>query len=104
MSKQFFETNEHTPIRRISSADAYSARIQEVMRYNKLGSSEYPLVMTILRAVTQGYTEERWQEEQQSLLKTLANQPTDKGTAHSDVNNRYEQAVLRLKDLTLWPW
>jgi len=54
--------------------------------------------------VTQGYSEERWQEEQQSLLKTLANQPTDKGIAHSDANNRYEQAVLSLKDLTLWPW
>ena len=104
MSKQFFETNEQTTTRRLGSADAYSARIQEVMRYNKLRSSEYPLVMTILRAVTQGYSEERWQEEQQSLLKTLANQPTDKGIAHSDANNRYEQAVLSLKDLTLWPW
>jgi hypothetical protein len=104
MSKQFSETNEQTPTRRIGSADAYSARIQEAMRYNKLRSSEYPLVMTILRAVKQGFTEERWQEEQKSLLKTLANQPTDKGTAHSDASNRYEQAVLSLKDLTLWPW
>lgn len=104
MSKQFSETNEQTPTRRNGSAVAYSARIQEAMRYNKLRSSEYPLVMTILRAVTQGYTEERWQEEQQSLLKILANQPTDKGIAHSDANNRYEQVVLSLKDLTLWPW
>ena len=54
MSKQFFETNEQTPTRKIGSAVAYSARIQEAMRYDKLRSSEYPLVMTILRAVTQG--------------------------------------------------
>ena len=104
MSEQSTEINEHTPQRSSGSAVAYSARIQEAMRYDKLRSSEYPLVMTILRAVTQGYSEERWQEEQQSLLKTLANQPTDKGIAHSDANNRYEQAVLSLKDLTLWPW
>ena len=104
MSEQFTEINKHTPQRSSGSAVAYSARIQEVMTYNKLRSSDYPLVMTILRAVAQGYTQERWQEEQQRALKTLANQPPDKGRAHADVVNRYEQAVLILKDLTLWPW
>ncbi|OLC59184.1 MAG: hypothetical protein E6I80_07955 [Chloroflexi bacterium] len=104
MSEQSTEINEHTPQRSSGSAVAYSARIQEAMRYNKLRSSDYPLVMTILRAVAQGHTEERWQEEQQRALKTLANQPPDKGKAHADAANRYEQTVLSLKDLTLWPW
>ncbi len=104
MSKQFTEANEHTPPRILDSAVTYSARIQDVMRYNKLYSSDYPLVMTILRAVAQGHTEEQWQEEQQRTLKILANQSPDKGRAHADAVNRYEQIIRSLKDLTLWPW
>lgn len=98
------DTKEQTPQRRISSTVAYSARIQEVMRYDKLRSSEYPLVMTILSAIAQGYTEEKWQEQQQRSLKALANQLPDKKAAHADSANLYEQTVSNLKDLALWPW
>lgn len=104
MSKQFSETPEQPTQRKISNALAYSARIQEAMRYDKLGSSDYHLVMTILRAVSEGYTEERWKEEQQRTLKALTNQPPDKGILHAETANRYEQTVNRLKDLRLWPW
>lgn len=104
MSKQFPETNEQTSQREIGSAITYSAYVQEAMRYNKLRSSEYPLVMSILNAVLQGYSEERWKEEQQRPLKALTNQPPDKETFHADAANRYEQTVRCLKDLMLWPW
>jgi hypothetical protein len=104
MSKQFSETPEQTYQRKIGNAMAYSARIQEAMRYDKLGSSDYHFVMTILRAVSEGYTEEQWKEEQQRTLKALTNQSPDKGTSHADAVNRYEQTVNRLKDLLLWPW
>ena len=92
MHKQFSET------------DAYSARLQEAMRYNKLPSSDYSLVMTILNAVSRGYTEKRWREEQERTLKALTNQPPDKNTFHADAANRYEQLVSCLGDLALWPW
>ena len=92
MHKQFSET------------DAYSARLQEAMRYNKLPSSGYSLVMTILNAVSWGYTEKRWREEQERMLKALINQPPDKNTSHVDAANRYEQLVSCLGDLALWPW
>ena len=104
MQQQFSETKEQTSQRRMSSTVAYSARIQEVMRYDKLRSAEYPLVMTILSALAQGYTQEQWQEEQQRSLKALANRPSDKKAAHADATNLYEQLVSNLKDLTLWPW
>jgi hypothetical protein len=104
MSKQFAETNKPPSQQRIGSAVTYSACVQEAMRYNKLRSSEYPLVMSILSAVLQGQTEERWKEERQRSLKALTNQPPDKGTFHADAANRYEQTVHCLKDLALWPW
>jgi hypothetical protein len=104
MSKQVSETNEPSSRRKISAAAAYSARVQETMRYNKLRSSEYPLVMTIMNAVSRGCSEEKWKEEQQRKVETLTQQPPDKGTAHADAANRYEQTVSCLKDLTLWPW
>jgi hypothetical protein len=104
MSKQFAETNEPPSQRKIGSAITYSACVQEAMRYNKLRSSEYPLVMSILNALLQGQTEERWKEEQERPLKVLRNQPPDQGTFHADAANRYEQTVCCLKDLTLWPW
>jgi hypothetical protein len=104
MSSQIFEINGQSSKRRIGEASAYSARIQEAMRYDKLPSSHYALVMTILNALVQGYAEEKWQEEQQQTLKTLINQPTDPKTAHADLANRYEQTISSLKDLSLWPW
>ena len=102
MSKQIFEINGQSSKHRI--ADAYSARIQEAMRYDKLPSSNYALVMSILHTLVRGYTEEQWQEEQRRTLKTLTNQPTDPKIAHADLANRYEQTISSLKDLSLWPW
>ena len=104
MSMQILGINEHFSKRRIGEASVYSGRIQEAMRYDKLSSANYALVMSILRALIQGYTEEQWQEEQQRALKTLTNQPTDPKTTHADLTNRYEQTISYLKDLSLWPW
>ncbi len=92
MSKQFAETH------------SYSARIQEAMRYNKLPSSVYSLAMNILNAVSRGYTEEQWSTEQSRTVQALVKQPVDKNAPHTDAENRYEQMVLALKDLSLWPW
>jgi hypothetical protein len=90
--------------RQIVRASEYSAHIQEAMRYDRLSSSEYPLVMTILDAVLQGHTEEHWQERQKNTLKVLQQRLPEKGMAHSDEVNRYEQIESCLKDLSLWPW
>jgi hypothetical protein len=59
------------PSGRMTATSAYSARIQEAMRYDKLRSSDYPLVMSIIRAVSQGFTEEKWKTEQQSTVRAL---------------------------------
>ena len=104
MHKQILGINEQPSKQRIGEASAYSAHIQEAMRYDKLPSANYAFVMTILHALVQGYTEEQWQKEQQQTVKTLTNQPTDPKTAHADLVNRYEQTISRLKDLSLWPW
>ena len=103
MSKQFAEPNGHTPSFRVSSG-TYSARIQEAMRHNKLYSADYPLVMTILNAVTRGLTVEQWQEEQQRRVTTLTNQAPDATRTHADAANRYEQTISNMRDLLLWPW
>ena len=104
MGTQMLGINGQSSKRRIGEASAYSASIQEAMRYDKLPSSIYALVMTVLHALVRGYTEEQWQEEQQQTVKTLINQPTDPKTAHADLANRYEQTICSLKDLSLWPW
>ncbi|HEY0753810.1 MAG TPA: hypothetical protein VGD98_07615 [Ktedonobacteraceae bacterium] len=101
---QFMDTNTPLPQRRIGRASDYSAHIQEAMRYDRLRSAEYPLVMTIMDAVLQGYTEERWQAGQERTLKVLRQQSPEQTTTHNDTENRYEQTVSRLKDLSLWPW
>jgi hypothetical protein len=104
MSKQPSQAHEHIPSGRMSVTAAYSARIQEAMRYDKLRSSDYHIVMTIMHAVSQGCTEEKWEKEQQSTVSILANQPPDKKTPHADAANRYEQTIACFKDLGLWPW
>jgi hypothetical protein len=104
MNKHFPGTNESSSQHRIGNGIVYSASVQEALRYNKLRSSEYPLVMSILSALLRGHSEEQWKEEQQRPVKTLTNQPPDKGIFHADAVNRYEQVVGNLKDLTLWPW
>jgi hypothetical protein len=102
--EQFVETNTALPQRQMVRGNDYSARIQEAMRYDRLRSSEYSLVMTILDAVGRGYSEDRWQEGQQRTLQVLRQQTPEAGIAHIDAANRYEQTVDCLKDLSLWPW
>lgn len=104
MIEQGPETNASVSRRNMSSASAYSAHIQAAMRYDQLRSSEYLLVMTILHAVFQGYTHERWQEEQQRSLRALQQRSPDPQAAHADAENRYEQTMRCLQDLQLWPW
>ena len=74
------------------------------MRYDKLSSSDYRLVMTIKHAVSQGLTEEQWKEGQDKTVSLLINQPPDEVRLHADAANRYEQTVACFKDLVLWPW
>ena len=104
MSEQFFDTNAQSAKRRVGDASSYSALIQEAMRYDKLPSASYSLVMSLLNAVAQGYGEEQWREEGQRVVQTLSNQLADPKAAHADLANRYEQTVRTLKDLALWPW
>ncbi len=89
--------------RKMVDAAAYSSRVQEAMRHNKLGSAEYPLAMSLMNAVLNGYTEEQWKEQNRSL-KALSERPTEKTIPHSDAANRYEQMVNNLKELMLWPF
>ncbi|HLG65381.1 MAG TPA: hypothetical protein VKY19_25850 [Ktedonosporobacter sp.] len=101
---QLSESSEHASQRRICDASVYSTCVQEAMRYDRLSSADYALVMTLLDVVLQGYSEERWKTEQQRLLKGLTEQSPDKSVPHADATNRYEQVVRRLQDLALWPW
>lgn len=104
MTQQSTEQNGQMPPGRMTATSAYSARIQEAMRYDKLRSSDYPLVISIMRAVSQGFTEEKWKTEQQSTVSALQEKPPDKTIAHADAASRYEQIIAGLKDLALWPW
>jgi hypothetical protein len=104
MSKQPSKANEQISSSRLSDTAAYSAHIQEAMRYDKLRPSDYHIVMTIMHAVSQGLTEEKWENEQQSTVNVLTNQPPDEKTPHADAANRYEQTIACFKDLVLWPW
>jgi len=104
MSESFTEISEQAARRNMSRASAYSAHIQEAMRYDRLRSADYSLVMTILHAVQHGYTEEQWQDEQKRSVQTLRQQPPEKGGLYADATDHYEQTVHCLKDLGLWPW
>jgi|SRR5579884_1979460 hypothetical protein len=104
MSNQFAEADEPSSSKRMGKIMAYSARIQEAMRYDKLSSSDYRLVMTIMDAISKGLTEEKWRQEQQRIVSLLINRLPDEATPHVDVANRYEQMVACFKDLLLWPW
>lgn len=104
MSEPFSEISPPPPQRRWGNASAYSAHIQEAMRYDKLRAPDYALVMSILNAVVQGYTEEQWRDEQQRALQALRLQPPEARSSHADAANRYEQTMHCLQDLLLWPW
>src|SRR5437660_2099845 len=99
MSKQPAKTNEQISSSRLSDTAAYSAHIQEAMRYDKLRPSDYHIAMTIMHAISQGLTEEKWENEQQGAVKMLTNQPPDEKTPHTDAANRYEQTIDCFKDL-----
>jgi hypothetical protein len=75
MSKQPYAANTQIPLGRMSDTAAYSARLQEAMRYDKLRSSDYPIVMTIMHAVSQGFTDEQWEKGQQKTVSILTKQP-----------------------------
>jgi hypothetical protein len=104
MSTQFVQPGNSSAQRRIVSASAYSAHVQEAMRYNRLPSFDYTVVMTLLDAVLQGYTQERWEEVQQRMLQQMIKRTPDNKAPHADTANQYEQIVASLKDLSLWPW
>src|SRR5690242_10579148 len=99
MHEPFTEKPERPAQQNMSNASAYSASIQEAMRYDRLRSADYLLVMTILHAVLHGYTEAQWQDEQQRSVYVLRQQSPEKGRVHADAANRYEQTVRCLKDL-----
>ena len=88
----------------MSDTATYSAHIQEAMRYDKLRPSDYHIVMTIMSALSRGLTEEKWENEQQSTVNALTNQPPDEKRPHIDTANRYEQTIACFKDQGLWPW
>jgi hypothetical protein len=104
MSKQPSQANTQIPFGRMSDTAVYSARIQQAMRCDKLRSSDYPIVMTIMHAVSQGFSKEQWEKEQQRTVSILTKQPSDKKTPYADAANRYEQTIACFKDLLLWPW
>jgi hypothetical protein len=105
MSNQFAEADEpFSSSKRTWEIMAYSAHIQEAMRYDKLSSSDYRLAMTIMDAVSQGLTEEKWRQKQHRTVSMLINRLPNEATPHVDVANRYEQMVACFKDLLLWPW
>ncbi|SRR6266568_6740262 len=104
MDKPHVETEERSPQQRMRDANVYSAHVQEAMRYDRLRSSDYPLVMAILRAVSQGDTEEEWKEEQQRRRKILRHPSLEKETSSISADDDDEQLVHRLKGLMLWPW
>lgn len=102
--EQFSQVSGRSSQPGMNSASTYSAHIQKAMRYDRLSSADYSLVMTILHAVSQGYTEEQWQDEQQRSVQLLRQQSPEKGCSHADAADRYEQTVKCLQDLLLWPW
>jgi hypothetical protein len=104
MDKPSLETGEHSRQQRTRDANAYSARLQEVMRYNRLPSSDYPFAMAILRAISQGDTEEKWKEAFQQRRKISRYPSPEKESSSADTDNDFAQLVLRLKGLMLWPW
>jgi len=104
MSKQPSQANTKIPLGTMSDTAVYSASIQQAMRYDKLRSSDYPVVMTIMHAVSQGFSKEQWEKEQQRTVSILTKLPPDKKTPYADAANRYEQTIACFKDLLLWPW
>jgi len=104
MSKQPSQANTKILLGTMSDTAVYSASIQQAMRYDKLRSSDYPIVMTIMHAVSQGFSKEQWEKEQQRTVSILTKQPPDKKTPYADAANRYEQTIACFKDLLLWPW
>jgi hypothetical protein len=104
MNNRSTEAYEPKSMARMTATAAYSAHIQEAMRYDKLRPADYSLVMSIMHAVSQGFTENQWETEQQNTVKALHNRPPDKESAYADTADHYEQTIALFKNLTLWPW
>ncbi len=103
MSNQSPETANQAVSNR-SKSSAYAAHLQEAMRHGELRSWEYPVAMTIHRALSQGLDEEAWKQEQQRSIETLTQKSPDEKTPHTEAANRYEQMITCFKDMHLWPW
>ena len=103
MSNQSPQTTDQTASYRRISSD-YAAHVQEAMRHGELRSWEYPVAMTIMRALSQGLDEEAWKQEQQRSIETLSKKSPDEKTPHTEQANRYEQMITCFKDMHLWPW
>jgi len=103
MSNQTPETANQVASNRGKSS-TYAAYIQEAMRHGELRSWEYPVAMTIHRALMQGLDEEAWKQEQQRSIEALSQKSPDEKTPHTEASNRYEQLVACFKDMDLWPW
>ncbi len=103
MSNQSPETTNQAPFNRKKSSE-YAAHVQEAMRHGELHSWQYPVAMTIHRALSQGLDEEAWKQEQQRSIESLVQKSPDAKAPHAEASNRYEQMVACFKDLHLWPW
>jgi hypothetical protein len=101
MSNQTPETTNQVASNR-SKSSVYAAYIQEAMRHGELRSWEYPVAMTILRALSQGLDEAVWKQERS--IEALTQKSPDEKTPHTEASNRYEQIIMRFKDMHLWPW
>jgi len=60
--------------------------------------------VTHLNAVTDELTDEEWKEEQQRSVTTRNSQTADATRTHADAANCYEQTIIDMRDLLLWPW
>ncbi len=103
MDTSFAEAEKHSRQQRMTDASAYSAHMQEAMRYNRLSSADYSLVMAIFHAISEGETEEQWKEQQQRR-KILHLPSSESDVSSLAADDEHKQLVLRLKDLLLWPW
>ena len=90
-------------LNRLKSAD-YAGHIQEAMRYNRLSSQEYNIVIALMRAVTQGQSQDEWEKELNRTVSVMKNQEPDQKLPHADEPNRYVQMIEHLRDIELWPW
>jgi len=103
MSNQPSNITDQSAFHKTKGSD-YAIHLQEAMRYGELRSWQYPVAMSIMRALSQGHTEEVWKQEQDRAMQKLIQHTPDANTPHTEAANQYEQMVACFKDLLLWPW